>query len=53
MTAASLQKETPGCMPLDLSLTYKVADIALAEFGRKEMSLSENAMPGIMAVPAK
>ena len=34
--------------PLDLSLAYKVADIALAEFGKKEMQLSEREMPGLM-----
>ncbi|WP_373500714.1 adenosylhomocysteinase [Desulfococcus sp.] len=40
-------------MPLDLSLPYKVADIALAEYGNKEMKLSENEMPGLMAVREK
>ena len=34
--------------PLDLSLNYKVADMALASFGRKEMQLSEREMPGLM-----
>ncbi len=33
---------------LDLSLPYKVADISLAEFGHKEMQLSEREMPGLM-----
>ncbi|WP_165078455.1 MULTISPECIES: adenosylhomocysteinase [unclassified Desulfovibrio] len=33
---------------LDLSLPYKVADIKLADFGRKEMQLSEREMPGLM-----
>ncbi len=28
---------------------YKVADIGLAEFGRKEISLAEHEMPGLMA----
>ena len=31
---------------LDLSLAYKVADMALADFGKKEMQLSEREMPG-------
>ena len=35
-------------MPLDPTLPYKVADISLAEFGRKEMQLSEREMPGLM-----
>jgi len=39
--------------PLDLSLPYKVADMSLAEWGRKEMIISENEMPGLMAVRAK
>jgi len=32
---------------------YKVADIALAEFGRKEIRLAENEMPGLMAIRKK
>lgn len=39
--------------PLDLSLDYKVADISLASFGRKEMELSRNEMPGLMAAREK
>ncbi|WP_446424636.1 adenosylhomocysteinase [Mailhella sp.] len=33
---------------LDLSLNHKVADISLADFGKKEMQLSEREMPGLM-----
>ena len=33
---------------LDLSLNHKIADMALASFGRKEMQLSEREMPGLM-----
>src|SRR3977135_3647674 len=29
---------------------YKVADLSLAEFGRKEMNLAEQEMPGLMAL---
>jgi adenosylhomocysteinase len=32
---------------------YKVADLALAELGRKEIRLAEQEMPGLMAVRAK
>ena len=39
--------------PLDLSLNYKVADLALADFGRREMDLSQNEMPGLMEIRAK
>lgn len=34
-------------------LPYKVKDISLAEFGRKEIMLAENEMPGLMALRAK
>lgn len=33
--------------------SYKVADISLAEFGRKEITLAENEMPGLMYLRAK
>lgn len=33
---------------LDLNLAYKVADMGLADFGKKEMQLSEREMPGLM-----
>src|SRR2546423_5237281 len=29
---------------------YKVADISLADFGRKEISIAEKEMPGLMAI---
>jgi adenosylhomocysteinase len=32
------------------SLPYKVADISLADFGRKEIEIAEKEMPGLMAV---
>ena len=35
------------------SLDYKVADITLAEFGRKEISIAEHEMPGLMATRTK
>jgi len=34
-------------------LPYKVADIRLADFGRKEIAIAENEMPGLMALRAK
>jgi adenosylhomocysteinase len=33
-----------------MSLEYKVADISLADWGRKEMELAETEMPGLMAL---
>ena len=32
---------------------YKVADISLAEFGRKEINIAEHEMPGLMAIRNK
>ncbi|WP_212022206.1 adenosylhomocysteinase [Catenulispora pinistramenti] len=32
---------------------YKVADLSLAEFGRKEITLAEHEMPGLMAIRAE
>src|ERR1700758_2787804 len=32
---------------------YKVADISLAEFGRKKISIAEKEMPGLMAIREK
>jgi adenosylhomocysteinase len=40
-------------LEVDRALKYKVADISLASFGRKEMQLAENEMPGLMAVREK
>ncbi len=40
-------------LKLDSSLPYKIADISLADLGEKEMRLSENEMPGLMAVRTK
>ncbi len=39
--------------PIDSKLDYKVADMSLADWGDKEMALSENEMPGLMALIEK
>ncbi len=44
MTTATLKKS---------SADYKVADISLAEWGRKEIEIAEKEMPGLMAVREK
>ncbi|WP_041939978.1 MULTISPECIES: adenosylhomocysteinase [Frankia] len=36
-----------------MSFDFKVADLALAEFGRKEIRLAEHEMPGLMATRAE
>lgn len=40
-------------MELFSSLPYKVADMNLAEFGRKEIEIAEHEMPGLMALREK
>ncbi len=40
-------------LEVDKNLKYKVADISLAAWGRKEMKLAENEMPGLMAIRRK
>ena len=42
MTTVALQKQT--------QIDYKVADLALADFGRKEINIAETEMPGLMAL---
>ena len=32
------------------TIPYKVADIGLAEFGRKEIEIAEKEMPGLMSI---
>ncbi|HQF12074.1 MAG TPA: adenosylhomocysteinase, partial [Paludibacteraceae bacterium] len=34
-------------------LPYKVADLSLADFGRKEIEIAEHEMPGLMSVRKK
>src|SRR3954467_1253650 len=34
-------------------MDFKVADLSLAEFGRKEIRLAEHEMPGLMALRAE
>ena len=38
---------------LTKSLPYKIADLGLADYGRKEIVLAEKEMPGLMALRAK
>lgn len=38
---------------VDFKLPYKVKDISLAEWGRKEIKLAEAEMPGLMAIRAE
>ena len=38
---------------VETKLPYKVADMSLADWGRKEIELAENEMPGLMALRKK
>ena len=38
---------------IEPALPYKIADISLADWGRKEMELAENELPGLMALRQK
>jgi len=53
MSLAQTKENPTAFLPTDLSMPYKVADLDLADFGNKEMQLSENEMPGLMAVRKK
>ncbi len=53
MSEPELKEVSTDFLELDLTLANKVADLALADFGNREMALSENEMPGLMAVRAK
>ena len=35
------------------ALSHKIADISLAEWGRKEIDMAEKEMPGLMAIREK
>jgi len=38
---------------MDKNISYKIADISLADFGRKEIEIAEHEMPGLMALRSK
>ena len=44
---------TTAATQVDFKLPYKVKDISLAEWGRKEIRLAEAEMPGLMSVRAE
>jgi adenosylhomocysteinase len=39
--------------PIAVGADYKVADLSLADFGRKEITLAEHEMPGLMSIRAE
>src|SRR6202048_3810720 len=48
MATATIDKAALG-----VGKEYKVADIGLAEFGRKEIDIAEQEMPGLMSIRKK
>src|SRR6184192_3716600 len=44
---------TTASTPTATAADYKVADLSLADFGRKEITLAEEEMPGLMALRAQ
>ena len=53
MSQPQFKEVSTSFLERDLTLPGKVADLALADFGNREMALSENEMPGLMAVRKK
>src|SRR5438105_15208499 len=49
MATATIEKAALG----NVAKEYKVADVGLADFGRKEIEIAEKEMPGLMAVREK
>ncbi|MFQ6327107.1 MULTISPECIES: adenosylhomocysteinase [unclassified Nocardia] len=50
MTTSELPARTSLTADVRNGIDYKVADLSLAEFGRKEILLAEHEMPGLMAL---
>ena len=47
------QTQTSSSAKPNQTAKYKVADITLAEYGRKEINIAETEMPGLMAIRAE
>jgi adenosylhomocysteinase len=53
-TAVAEKEATTRVADINVNLSdYKVADISLADWGRKEISVAEHEMPGLMAIRRK
>ena len=53
MSQPQFKEVSTNVQDCDRVLPYKVADLSLADFGRREMALAENEMPGLMAIREK
>ena len=49
MSTAVAERKTPVSASTKAAFEFKVADLSLAEWGRKEIQLAEQEMPGLMA----
>jgi adenosylhomocysteinase len=49
----AMQNSAKDVQKYDPNLKYKVADMSLSDFGRREMQLAEKEMPGLMATREK
>ena len=49
-SATATPTDTPADVTTPDAPDFKVADLSLAEFGRKEITLAEHEMPGLMAI---
>jgi adenosylhomocysteinase len=52
-TVSEKREKQMNILKYDSNLPYKVADLSLADWGRKEMDLARNEMPGLMAIREK
>ena len=45
-----MSSKMSSVQPLPVVADYRVADISLAAWGRREISIAENEMPGLMQI---
>jgi adenosylhomocysteinase len=53
METVTVKNSGVSVLKVDRGLKYKVADLSQADWGRREMQLAENEMPGLMATREK
>src|SRR5438477_3727060 len=53
LTKSNGKKTTPATAKTRVTNDFKVKDLSLADWGRKEISVAEQEMPGLMSVRAK
>src|SRR5260221_13865312 len=53
LTKSNSRKSTPANGKTRVNSDYKVRDLSLAEWGRKEISVAEQEMPGLMSIREK